>query len=61
MSHISPDEKAKMREKAKNTTKRFRDSMSPDEKVKKREKETIGRKRLRLAKKFFTYHHFTIK
>jgi hypothetical protein len=48
-----------MREKAKNTTKRFRDGMSSDEKVKMREKETIGRKRLRLAKKGFTYHHFT--
>ena len=47
---ISPDEKAKMREKAKNTMKRLRDSMSPDEKVKMREKVTIGRKRLRLAK-----------
>jgi hypothetical protein len=47
---ISPDEKAKMREKAKNTTQRLRDSISPDEKVKMREKETIGRKRLRLAK-----------
>ena len=31
---ISPDEKAKMRDKAKNTTKRFRDSMSPDENFK---------------------------
>jgi hypothetical protein len=31
--------------------KRFRDSMSSDEKVKMREKETIGRKRLRQAKK----------
>jgi hypothetical protein len=51
MSRTSPDEKAKMREKAKNTTKRFRDSMSSDEKVKMRDKETIGRKRLRLAKK----------
>ena len=51
MSCISPDEKAKMREKAKNATKRFRDSMSSDEKVKMREKETIGRKRLRQAKK----------
>ncbi len=61
MSCISPDEKAKMREKAKNTMKRFRDSMSSDEKVKMREKETIGRKRLRLAKKIFTYHHFTTK
>jgi hypothetical protein len=50
MSSISPDEKAKMREKAKNTTKRIRDSMSSDEKVEMREKETIGRKRLRLAK-----------
>ncbi len=50
-SHISPDKKAKMREKAKNTTKKFRDSMSPGEKVKMREKETIGRKRLGLAKK----------
>jgi hypothetical protein len=50
MSCISPDEKIKMKEKANNTTKRFRDSMSPDEKVKMREKETIGRKRNRLAK-----------
>jgi hypothetical protein len=40
-----------MRKKAKNTTKRFRDSMSPDEKVKMREKETIGRKKLRLCGK----------
>ncbi len=47
---FSPDEKAKMREKAKSTTKRFRDRMSSDEKVKMREKDTIGRKRLRLAK-----------
>jgi hypothetical protein len=47
---ISPDKKAKMRKKAKNTTKRFRNSMSLDEKVKMRENETIGRKRLRLAK-----------
>ncbi len=31
MSCNSPDEKANMREKAKNTTNRFRDSMSPDE------------------------------
>jgi hypothetical protein len=45
MSCISPDEKAKIKEKARNTTKRFRDSMSPDEKVKMREKETIGRKK----------------
>jgi hypothetical protein len=58
---MSPDEKAKIREKAKNTTKRFRESMSPDEKVKMREKETIGIKRLRLAKKRFTYHHSTTK
>jgi hypothetical protein len=50
MSCIYPDEKAKMREKAKDTTKRFRDSTSSDEKVIMREKETIGRKRLRLAK-----------
>jgi hypothetical protein len=50
MSHISHDKKAKMREKTKITTKRFRDSMSSDEKVKMREKETNGRKRLRLAK-----------
>jgi hypothetical protein len=51
MSCISPVEKAKMRKKAKNTMKRFKDSMSYDEKVKMREKETIGRKRLRLATK----------
>jgi hypothetical protein len=51
MSCISPDEKAKMREKAKNTMKRFRDSVSSDENVKLREEETIGRKRLRQAKK----------
>jgi hypothetical protein len=48
---ISPDDKAKIREKAKNTMKILRDSMSPDEKAKMRKKETIGRKRLRLAKK----------
>ncbi len=35
---ISPDENAKMREKAKNTMNRLRDSMSPDEKAKMREK-----------------------
>jgi hypothetical protein len=51
MSCIFPDEKAKLREKAKNTMNRLRDSMSSDDKVKMREKETIGRKRLRLAKK----------
>jgi hypothetical protein len=44
---MSPDEKAKMREKAKNTMNILRDSMSPDEKAKMREKETIGRNRLR--------------
>ncbi len=44
---MSPDEKAKMREKAKNTMNTLKDSMSPDEKAKMREKETIGRKRLR--------------
>jgi hypothetical protein len=47
-----------MMEKAKNMINRLRDSMSPDEKVKMREKETIGRKRLRLAKKI-GYHLFT--
>jgi hypothetical protein len=51
---MSPDEKAKMREKATNTMKRLRDGMSHDEKVKIREKETIGRKRLRLAKNDIT-------
>ncbi len=46
MSHISPDETAKMREKAKYTTKRFRNGMSNDEKVEMEEKETNTRKRL---------------
>ena len=35
---MSPDEKAKMRERAKNTMNRLRDSMSPDEKANMREK-----------------------
>ncbi len=35
---MSHDEKAKMREKAKNTMNRWMDSMSPDEKAKMREK-----------------------
>jgi hypothetical protein len=35
--------------------------MSPDEKVEMRHKETIGRKRLRLEKNIFSYHHFTTK
>jgi hypothetical protein len=36
---MSPDEKAKMREKAKNTMNELRDSMPPDEKAKMKEKE----------------------
>jgi hypothetical protein len=44
---MSPDEKAKMREKAKNTMNTLSNGMSPDEKDKMREKETIGTKRLR--------------
>ncbi len=44
---MSPDEKDKMKEKAKNTMNTLKDGMSPDEKDKMREKETIGRKRLR--------------
>ncbi len=39
---MSRDKKAKMRDKAKNTMNRLRDSMSPDEKAKTREKETMG-------------------
>ena len=35
---MSHDEKAKMREKTKNTMNRLRDSMFPDEKAKMREK-----------------------
>jgi hypothetical protein len=44
---MSPDDKAKMRETAKNTISRLRDTMSPDDNAKMREKETSGRKRLR--------------
>ncbi len=36
-----------MRETAKNTISRLRDTMSPDDNAKMREKETSGRKRLR--------------
>ncbi len=38
---MSPDEKAKMREKEIIGKKMLRDSMSPDEKAQMREKETI--------------------
>ncbi len=38
---MSHDEKAKMREKAKNTMNILRNSMSPDEKAKMKEKEKL--------------------
>ncbi len=44
---MSSDDKAKMRETAKNTIIRLRDTMSPDDKAKLREKGTIGKKSLR--------------
>jgi hypothetical protein len=43
------DEKAKMREKTKNTMNRLRDSMSPDEKAKIREKAKNTIKRSGIA------------
>jgi hypothetical protein len=44
---MSPDEWAKMREKAKNTMNSLRDSMSPDEKAKMRKKAKNTMNRLR--------------
>ncbi len=44
---MSHGEKAKMREKVKNTMNRLKDSMSPDEKAKMKEKEINERKILR--------------
>ncbi len=44
---MSHDEKAKMREEAKNTMNRSRDSMYPDEKAKMREKAKNRMNRLR--------------
>ncbi len=38
---ISPDEKTKIREKAKNTMNRLRDSMSPNEKAEMKEREKL--------------------
>ncbi len=45
--NMSQEEKAKLREKATDGMKRYRQAMSPEEIVKSREMETIARKRQR--------------